>query len=212
MPQVLTMTLYPVLTRMARKSEAFQRANGLVLRLVGWMAFPARCCFRWWPSQWCDWCTDRNGTPRFRLLPYALAGGTAGALYQATTTLMLADVQHRGCAVAEFLTLASLLVCLMEVLPHGIAWYLAAVAMVQSAVLLWMLWSLRKTGALSTRAIVVAVGAPLGVGAAARAACVQLPPVWAGLLFAAIYAAGLWLLCPAELRELFGYLPWRRKR
>jgi teichuronic acid exporter len=212
MPSVLTMTLYPVLTRMARKSEAFERANGLVLRLVGWMAIPCALLFSVVAQPVVRLVYGSKWDAAIPLLPYALAGGTAGALYQATTTLMLADVQHRGCAVAELLTLASLVFCLFAVLPHGIAWYLAAVAMVQGAVLLWMLWSLRRTGALSSGAIVVAVGAPLGVGTVARLACMTLPSVWAGLLFTAVYAAGIWLLCPAELRELLGYVPWRRKR
>ena len=211
MPSVLTMTLYPVLTRMARKSQAFERANGLVLRLVGWMAIPSALLFSVVAQPVVRLVYGSKWDAAIPLLPFALAGGTAGALYQATTTLMLADVQHSGCAVAELLTLASLVICLLAVLPHGIAWYLAAVAVVQGAVLLWMLWSLRKSGALSTRAIAVAVGAPLAVGTAARLACAPFPPVGAGLLFAAIYAAGIRLLCPVELRELWGYLPLRRK-
>ena len=118
------------------------------------------------------------------LLPYALAGGTAGALYQAATMLMLADVQHRGCAVAEFLTLASLVVCLFTVLPHGIAAYLGAVAVVQAAVLVWMLWSAAVCRERSrSRAVMRGVLAPDRGGHSGRLVCAAVPRArftWAG--------------------------------
>jgi len=220
MPGVLTMTLYPVLTRMARKSEAFERANSLVLRLVGWMAIPCAILFSRISHPLVRLVYGSKWDAAIPLLPYALAGGTAGALYQAATMLMLADVQHRGCAVAEFLTLASLVVCLFVVLPHGIAAYLCAVAAVQAVVLLWMLWALRQTGALSRRAIVRGVVAPLAAGGAAWLVCLAGPPavsVWSvagvSLIFAAVYGLALRAMCPREMRELIGYIPFpRRKR
>lgn len=218
MPSVLTMTLYPVLTRMARKSEAFERANSLVLRLVAWMAIPCAILFSLVAHPLVRLVYGSKWDAAIPLLPYALAGGTAGALYQTTTMLMLADIQHRGCAVAEFLTLGSLVVCLFVVLPHGIAPYLGAVAVVQGIVLLWMLWSLRRTGALSRRAIVRGVIAPLAAGAAAWLVCGLLPPaasVWsvAGVsaLFGITYGLGIWGICPNEMRELVAYIPVRRR-
>jgi O-antigen/teichoic acid export membrane protein len=218
MPSVLTMTLYPVLTRMARKSAAFERANSLVLRLVGWMAIPCAILFSLVAHPLVRLVYGSKWDAAIPLLPYALAGGTAGALYQATTMLMLADVQHRGCAVAELLTLASLVVCLFAVLPHGIAWYLAAVAAVQGIVLLWMLRSLRRTGALTSRAIVRGVVAPLAAGMAAWLACGLLPrPASVGSiaavsgLFGVTYGLGMWGMCPHEMRELAAYVPVRRR-
>jgi len=214
MPSVLTMTLYPVLTRMARKSEAFERANGLVLRLVGWMAIPCAILFSLVAHPVVRLVYGSKWDAAIPLLPYALAGGTAGALYQAATMLMLADVQHRGCAVAEFLTLGSLVICLFAVLPHGIAPYLGAVAAVQGIVLLWMLWSLRKTGALSRRAIVRGLAAPLTAGMAAWLVCMAMPPATSPLpvagvivLFGAVYGTVLWGMCPNEMRELAAYIP-----
>jgi O-antigen/teichoic acid export membrane protein len=226
MPSVLTMTLYPVLTRMARQSEAFERANGLVLRLVGWMAIPCAILFSLVAHPVVRLVYGSKWDAAIPLLPYALAGGTAGALYQATTMLMLADVQHRGCAVAELLTLGTLAICLFTVLPHGIGLYLGAVGVVQGIVLLWMLWSLWRTGALSGRAIVRSVAAPLAAGAAAWLVCVSvracglLPPsasiVSAGclvVLFGVTYGLVIRGICPNELRELVAYLPLpNRKR
>jgi O-antigen/teichoic acid export membrane protein len=214
MPSVLTMTLYPVLTRMARKSHAFERANSLVLRLVGWMAIPCAILFSLVAHPMVRLVYGSKWDSAIPLLPFALAGATAGALYQAATMLMLADVQHRSCAVAEFLTLASLVVCLFVVLPHGIAPYLAAVAVVQSVVLLWMLWSLRRTGALSDRAMVRGVAAPLAAGAAAWLVCSALPPaasvlsiVYVSILFGLTYFLVVRVTCPAEFRELLSYIP-----
>jgi O-antigen/teichoic acid export membrane protein len=213
-PGVLTMTLYPVLTRMARKSEAFERANSLVLRLVGWIAIPCAILFSLVAHPLVRLVYGSKWDAAIPLLPYALAGGTAGALYQAATMLMLADVQHRGCAVAEFLTLASLVVCLFAVLPHGIAPYLGSVAIVQSIVLAWMLRSLAQTGALSRRAIVRSILAPLAAGTAARLACAlalapssALSAAGVGLLFALAYALAIRALCPHEFREMLAYIP-----
>ena len=214
LPGVLTLTLYPVLTRMARKSQAFARANGLVLRLVGWMAIPCAILFSLIAHPLVRLVYGSKWDAAIPLLPYALAGGTAGALYQASTMLMLADVQHRGCAAAEFLTLASLAVCLFAVLPHGIAAYLGAAAVVQTLVLAWMLWSLVRTGALSASAIVRGVAAPAAAGVAAWLACAPVsrsnsPLAIAGisLLFAAVYGVVIRMLCPREFRELVNYLP-----
>jgi O-antigen/teichoic acid export membrane protein len=214
LPSVLTMTLYPVLTRMARKSEAFERANSLVLRLVGWMAIPCAILFSLVAHPLVRLVYGSKWDSAIPLLPYALAGGTAGALYQATTMLMLADVQHRGCAVAEFLTLASLVVCLFTVLPHGIASYLGAVALVQAVVLLWMLWTLRRTGALSSRAIVRGVAAPFAAGLAGWLVCAAGPAAasaWSvarvSLVFGVTYGLALRTMCPNEMRELISYIP-----
>jgi O-antigen/teichoic acid export membrane protein len=215
LPSVLTMTLYPVLTRMARRSEAFERANSLVLRLVGWMAIPCAILFSLVAHPLVRLVYGSRWDSAIPLLPYALAGGTAAALYQAATMLMLADVQHRGCAVAEFLTLASLAVCLFAVLPHGIASYLGAVAAVQVSVLLWMLWSLRRTGALSNRAIVRGVAAPVAAGIAGWLVCALAPPAVTvlsiarvSLMFGAAYALALRVTCPNEMRELISYIPF----
>jgi len=214
MPSVFTMTLYPVLTRMARKSQAFERANGLMLRLVGWMAIPCAILFSRVAHPVVRLVYGSRWDAAIPLLPYALAGGTAGALYQTTTMLMLADVQHRGCAVAELLTLASLAVCLFVVLPHGIASYLGAVAVVQALVLTWMLWSLRGSGALSSRAIVRGVVAPLAAGAAGWLVCALMPAaasVWevarVSALFGITYGIALRVMCPNEMRELISYIP-----
>jgi PST family polysaccharide transporter len=209
------MTLYPVLTRMARRSQAFERANSLVLRLVGWMAIPCAILFSLVAHPLIRLVYGSRWDAAIPLLPYALAGGTAGALYQAATMLMLADVQHRGCAVAEFLTLASLVVCLFAVLPHGIAPYLGALAAVQSIVLLWMLGSLLRTGALSGRAIVRGVIAPIAAGALAWLVCEVLPPPTSALpvagvclIFAATYGLAIRIMCPHETRELISYIPF----
>jgi O-antigen/teichoic acid export membrane protein len=214
MPSVLTMTLYPVLTRMARRSQAFERANGLVLRLVGWMAIPSAILFSLVAHPLMRLVYGSKWDAAIPLLPYALAGGTAGALYQAVTMLMLADVQHRGCAVAELLTLASIVGCLLVVLPHGIAAYLGAVAVVQAGVLLWMLGALLHSRALSRRAIVRSVLAPLAAGLAGWSACAALPAASSAasvagvcLLFAGVYAGALRLTCPNEWREMISYLP-----
>jgi O-antigen/teichoic acid export membrane protein len=213
-PGVLSMTLYPVLTRMARKSDAFERANSLVLRLVGWIAIPCAILFSLVAHPLVRLVYGSKWDAAIPLLPYALAGGTAGALYQATTMLMLADVQHRGCAVAEFLTLASLVVCLFAVLPHGIAPYLGSVALVQSIVLAWMLRSLTRTAALARRAIVRGVLAPLAAAAAAWLACALAPPAASPLsvagvcvLFGVTYGLAMRILCPREFRELLAYIP-----
>jgi O-antigen/teichoic acid export membrane protein len=208
------MTLYPVLTRMARKSEAFERANSLVLRLVGWIAIPCAILFSLVAHPLVRLVYGSKWDAAIPLLPYALAGGTAGALYQATTMLMLADVQHRGCAVAELLTLASIVICLFAVLPHGIAPYLGAVALVQSIVLAWMLRSLTRTAALTPRAIVRGVLAPLAAAVIAWLACAAAPPAASPLsvagvsvLFGVTYGFAIRALCPREFRELLAYIP-----
>jgi PST family polysaccharide transporter len=212
-PQVLTMTLYPVLTRMARKSDAFERANSLVLRLVGWMAVPAAILFSLVAGPLVHVVYGAKWDAAIPLLPYALVGGAAAALYQAATMLMLADVQHRGCALAEFLTLASLAVCLIVVLPRGIAAYLGAAALVQVAVLIWMLWSLARTGALSARATVRAVLAPIAAGIAAWLVCRAFSPAvswWSAcrvsVMFGLTYCLIMRVACPAETRELMSYV------
>ncbi|HUB83245.1 MAG TPA: oligosaccharide flippase family protein [Bryobacteraceae bacterium] len=214
LPGVLTMTLYPLLTRMARKSEAFERANGLVLRLVGWMAIPGAILFSRIAHPLVRLIYGSKWDAAIPLLPYALAGGTAGALYQASTMLMLADVQHRGCAAAEFLTLVGLTVCLVAALPHGISAYLGSAAVVQALVLAWMLWSLVRAGALSPSAIVRGVFAPAAASAAAWLACAAAPESNSALaiggislLFVASYGLGMRMLCPREFREFVHYLP-----
>jgi hypothetical protein len=156
--------------------EAFERANSLVLRLVGWMAIPCAILFSLVAHPLVRLVYGSKWDAAIPLLPYALAGGTAGALYQATTMLMLADVQHRGCAVAELLTLASIVICLFAVLPHGIAPYLGAVALVQSIVLLWMLRSLTRTAHFAAARSCAAWRPTRGRRIAAWLACAAAPP------------------------------------
>jgi len=219
-PSFLTTTLYPVLTRIPRKTEAFERASGLVLRLVGWLAIPCAILFSMIAPPVVRLVYGSRWDAAIPLLPWALAGGTAGALYQAATLLMLADVQHRGCAVAEFLTLGSLVICLIVVLPHGIAPYLGAVAVVQGIVLLWMLWSLSRTGALALEAVGRGVLVPLGAGAAGWLVCALcragafLPPMTSVrsvcgviVLFSVVYVLVMRGVCPRETRELLAYVP-----
>jgi hypothetical protein len=80
-----------------------------------------------------------------------------------------------------------------------------------------MLWSLMRTGALSGRAIVRGVAAPLAAGTAAWLVCLPvraaLPVAGLSVVFAAVYGFGMRLACPKEMRELIAYIPkpWSRR-
>jgi O-antigen/teichoic acid export membrane protein len=223
-PAFLTSSLYPVLTRLSRTSEAFGRGNAILLRLISWMVIPAAVLFSMTAPPLIRLVYGSKWDAAVPLLPWALAAGTAASLYMVSTMLMLANVQHRRCAVGELFTLISVVLCLYFVLPLSIASYLCSVAIVQWCVLMWMLWSLKTTGALSTEALIRGLAVPLGASAAGWAACslcsmIGILPQSSRLaylgavapLFLLLYGLCIRTTCPRELRELINYSPLPEK-
>ncbi len=219
-PTFLASSLYPVLTRMSRKSESFSHANAVLLRVIAWMVIPAAVLLSMTAPPLVRLVYGTKWDGAVPLLPWALAAGTAAALYMASTLLMLADVQQRRCAVGELLTVIGVALCLFFVMPLSIAAYLGSVAAVQWLVLIWMLWSLKQTGALSTQALVRGLGVPLVAAGLGWVACflfraLGILPESSRLaylaavapLFLTLYTLFLRTVCPRELREVINYSP-----
>ena len=216
---LLLAALYPVLARIAPRSDSYQRVSALVLRTVVWAVVPVATVVSLLSDHVVATLYGSRWLAVIPLVPWAMAVGACLAAVQASYFLLLANQEARRCLHADIWRLAGMALALLIALPFGLVAYLAGLMVVHSVALVMVLYSLhhslgvrlRGVAAAFLPAAAAAVLATLGAEAGRRLAFGDLPaiPLLAayGLTFGAIYLVSLRLLFAALLHELVGYLP-----
>jgi O-antigen/teichoic acid export membrane protein len=219
MPLTLVTAVYPVLTRISRRTELYSRANALILRMISWIVIPAAVLFSLVAGPLVRLLYGPKWDEAIPLLPWALAGGVVAALYQTTTILLLADIRQNRCVVAELLSLVSAVACLTLLLRRGFAAYLSGMAVTQMLTLVWMASPLITGGVLASGTLLRELGTPAVVAGASALLCraVFTHAAVAGdgsrawmlipLLFGTFYLAGLRFLSQDALSEVVDHMP-----
>lgn len=212
---------YPILTRLNPNTENIARVNGLVLRLVAWVAIPVAVVFSALATPVVQTVYGRQWLEVIPLLPWAMMVGVALALAQTVNSLLLAQQQPNRCLVADLFVLVGTVAMLWLALPKGVIAYLIGLAAVQLAVLTLLSVWLCRARALKPGGILWAVAPPLvcagagwllcEVARAALGADVSrfLPAAVYGTVFGVFYLAALRLLFSRFLGEIVFYLPAR---
>ena len=213
--------VYPVLTRVNPDPQNISRVNGLVLRLVTWVAVPmavvlaalATPVVKIYGPKWLD---------AIPLVPAAVVLAAAITLAQTANTLLLAANQIKRCLVADTLLLLGSVAALLLALPHGVVMYLLGVAMAQFTVFALMLFWLVQVCGLSGKGIINALFPALVGSASALGVCYVLASfvhmntdmfwmaVAFGTIFWLVYLTVLRFGFPTQLRELMFYVPGRK--
>jgi O-antigen/teichoic acid export membrane protein len=123
-----TMSLHPVLTRVAPKSEHFQRLAGLVLRGIVWTTIPAVAflCLAahdivalLYGSQW---------TSVIEFIPLASVWIALTGIVTSIANLLVANQNSRAGMCLEAVSAASSIVLAIVLIPHGALAYLAGLS------------------------------------------------------------------------------------
>ncbi len=215
----LLAAIYPVLTRVNPDPHNISRVNGLVLRIVAWVAVPLAVMFSALAAPLVLTIYGAKWREVIPLLPWAMAVGAATALSQSVNTLLLSQGQLRRCLIADVLTLVGSALLLLLVLPYGLTAYLAGVAGMQLVLLALMLFWLVQARALKWAGIWHALLPVTVASAVALGVCLAGTNFFAGdlerfglavvfgLAFGVIYLLVLRLAFTKMLAELAGYVP-----
>ncbi len=219
LPSLLSLMLYPILTKIQPRTEAYARASGLVLQSVAWVAIPGAALFSVIAEPTIRVLYGNKWLAAVPLVPWALVAAVAMGLAQTASILLLASCEQKKCLIADGVTLVGTVASLWLLAPRGLASYLAGVAATQFISLALMLYWLYERGAVTRRALWNALVLPV-----AAVACVAIGGQWIvrtwsgtvpGGIFAAAYATVFTLAYVAILRltsarplgELVSYCP-----
>jgi len=212
---------YPILTRLNPNPENIARVNGLVLRIVAWVAIPVPAIFSVLAAPVVHSVYGQRWLEVIPLLPWTMLGGVVIALAQTANGLLLAQQEQTRCLVADLIVLAGTVAMLFLVLPRGVKAYLIGLAAVQLAALSLMSVWLCLGKVLKPTGIMHAVVPPLVSAGAAYLLCQRalvalgadvstfVPAAIYGIGFGLVYLAVLRLLFAQPLREIVHYLPAR---
>ncbi len=165
----LTYATYPILTRLNPNPENIARVNGLVLRIVAWVAIPVAVIFGALAAPVVQVVYGRQWMEVIPLLPWTMLWGVLMALAQTANRLLLAQQQPTRCLLADLLVLIGTAVILWLILALGIKAYLIGLAALQFIVLtlisVWLcrLRALRLAG-LAQAVLPPAVAASMAYG------------------------------------------------
>lgn len=220
---LVSSAVYPVLTRIGAGTDAYRRASALLLRSVAWTAIPIAVLVGLHAADVVELLYGGRWSAVTPLLPWAMGAAAVSALIQPAYTLLLAHQRQDRCLVADIWRFGGTLVILLTGLPFGLEVYLAGLGLVHVVSLVMIVYWLHADAAVSAQGLVAAMVPPL-VSAGLAAGSVQIvellsPSPGAGawqalfgaLLFAPAYVLILRLLYRAELEELVGYFPQRRR-
>lgn len=212
---------YPILTRLNPNPENIARVNGLVLRIVAWVAIPMAAVLSVLATPVVHTVYGRQWLEVIPLLPWTMLGGVLMALAHTSNRLLLAQQQPTRCLFADLLVLMGTVAALWLVLGQGIKAYLLGLAAVQLIVLalisVWLcrLRALRLAGlAQAVLPPLVAAGMAWGVcelGSAVAHSDVSRfgAAVIYGISFGLIYVAVLRVCFGRMTADLVHYFPAR---
>jgi len=220
---LVSTSVYPVLTKIAPRTDAYRKASALILRSVAWTVVPVAVLIGFLAADVVSLLYGDRWGAVVPLLPWAVSGGVVVAVVQPAYTLLLAHERQDRCLIADIWRLVGTVAILLACLPFGLPAYLAGLALVHVVSLGLMIYWLERDGAVSLGGISAALVPPVVaalIGAGAIGVCLGLLPGEAGSLwrslaggctFGAAYVVSLRLLYREALLELVGYLPKRRR-
>ncbi len=214
---VMTVTLFPMVTRFVPSSHEFRRASGLVLRAVAWTSIPAAALLAVTARPLVQSLYGAKWLQTVPLLPWALALAAMTALMEAAAFLLLANLEPRKTLIIDALNLLGTALALWWLLPFGLNVYLAGLVAVQVFLFAIALVWLVQSGAAEIKAIRQALVSPL-VAAGCVAYGAKLFPVDSliaaavfGLIFGAIYVPGLRFFSKDAFLELLRFIPGQKR-
>ena len=220
---IVASSVYPVLTKVELRTDAYRHASALLLRSVAWVVAPIAIVGAMLAADVVSLLYGPRWTAVTPLLPWAMAGGALAALVHTAYTLLLAHQRQRECLRADIWRFAGTALMLAAALPFGVRAYLAGIVAVHAVSLALVLYWLQRDGAIAWQGIgrallpaVTAAASGVVVVVAARLVMANgitgpWPAVAQALLFASAYVAVLRVVFGTALQELVGYLPERRR-
>ncbi len=215
---LLTLTVFPVLTRFEPGSVPFRRASTLIFRAVAWTSIPVAVLLSLVAAEVIRLLFGSKWTAVAPLLPWALAIASLTALTEAAAFLLLANLQPRRTLAIDVWILAGTAASLVFLLPRGIIVYMAGVIATQTVATVCALGWLLRSGALKGRGIAGALLPPAGISGFLLAASalihvgrnsVQGTTVFV-LGWAAAYLLTLRFLFAEDLLEILEWMPASR--
>jgi O-antigen/teichoic acid export membrane protein len=220
---LLSVSVYPVLTRIQPRTDAFRRASAMYIRTIAWLVLPAAGLAGLLASPIVRVLYGGQWIEVIPLLPWAMAAGALAAVVQTVYTVLLAHGRQDRCLLADVWRLTGTALALVLLVPFGLGSYLAGLVLLHLLSLILLLRWLHNDGALTveglTRAFVppgvAATTAMCFVGIARWSAGADASSCWAAvghaIIFGVVYLAILRACFRAELSELVGYLPIQRR-
>jgi O-antigen/teichoic acid export membrane protein len=220
---VVSISVYPVLTKIAPRTDAYRKAGALLLRSVAWSVIPVSALMGLLASEIVTVLYGGRWSAVAPLLPWAVVAGVAAAVMQPAYTLLLAHERQDKCLIADLWRFAGTVLALLIGLPFGLSAYLASLAAVYAVTLGLVIYWLERDGAISVDGLFTALIPPLVATAIsvvlAGAGSLLLPmgtasstrAVVHGVLFCTAYVVALRILYRAALAELVGHLPDRER-
>jgi O-antigen/teichoic acid export membrane protein len=210
---LLSLSIYPVLTRLDREGDAFKRAGAMYLRSIGWVVVPLAALTALLASPIVRVIYGPAWVEAIPLVPLAVAAAAIAAIVQTAYTLLLASGRQRACLAADGWRLAGTLMALVAALPAGPLVYLASICALHAVSLGIVMTLLRHAGTLSGKAVWLALGPPVACATLGLAAARLVPGHAAvqAIVFAAVYGVTVRGLFATPFAELVRYLPQSRR-
>jgi O-antigen/teichoic acid export membrane protein len=217
--QIVATSVYPVLTRVQPRTDAYRRASAMFLRSVAWLVLPIAAVTGLLASQIVHILYGQRWDGVIPLLPWAMAGGAVAAIVQTAYTLLLAHQRQDLCLRADVWRFVGTGLMLLVALPFGIQTYLASAVVIHVVSLGLVLYWLHADQAVSWPGMadaflppVVAAGGGLALAIGLRfypaeGAAALIQAAAQAAVFGSAYVLILRLGYRAQLRELVGYLP-----
>lgn len=214
-------SVYPVLTRVPLRSDAYRRASALVVRTVTWVTIPLAAGLSITAEPTITLLYGVKWLAAAPLLPAALALTTLLAIVQSGYTLLLAHQRANRCLAADVMRLVGTLLALVFVTPYGLRAYLASLIALQLVIAVVTLAWLHADRAVSATGIAAGIGPSVASTCASlaivllvtRALGVPTGSVSSGLatgaLFMGVYALTLRTCFSKPLYELLCQFPRR---
>lgn len=207
---LLSLSIYPVLTRLMPEAGAFKRVAEMYLRGIAWVVIPAGTMCAVAASPIVRFIYGPSWTGAVPLVPAAMAVAALLALVQTGYTLLLASGRQAQCLVADGWRLAGSLIALLVALPHGVRPFLLAMCVVHGISMLTIAGFLIAAGALRKRAVYDSLVPAIACTIPAFACAWLVQGAWFGwslVVFGTTYAVCIRTFFAPQLAEVIGYLP-----
>ena len=216
---VVTLSLYPVITRAEPSSARFQRLSALVLQGVCWATAPAALFLCLTAADTVNGLYGKQWISVAPLLPLAVVVVALGGVASALGSLLLANDQiHAGLILDLVSALGGILVAL-TIIPFGAEIYLTALSCLALCVVALAVFILLSRGGITEGGVVAAIGPALVAGTAAFAAVIASRSAFGkssyvfarlcidGAVLAIAYIATLRMAFAAEFTDLLNAAP-----
>ncbi len=210
---LLTLTIFPMLTRYEPNSVGFRRASAMLMRVTAWTSVPAAVVLSLVSAELVRFLYGSKWAGAVPFLPWAMVTASVTALMEAGAFLLLTHREPRKTLALDLVNLAGTGICLWALLPRGIIPYMAGLLMVQAGLLGMAVRWLLRSGAIEWSGVRSAFLVPglfgLAAGVAAR---VVTPGVGMAIGMGVIYVIALWAFERREWEELMEFVPGMKSR